>query len=207
MEKKRNKKVFIEKSAKHFLHYVKGKCKKHGIKLILREVNYLVLNGNIKCSGYFCDDEKKLVVAMKSPIALEILVHEFGHLTQYVDNCKQWKNLGNSLNKLDDWLSGKNIRNYEKHINAARELELDNEKRAVKIIKEFDLNINIPDYIAKANSYVYFYNWLKTTRKWSSPNNSPYKNKSLIKVMPKTFQKSYKTIPKNIAKVFEEQNI
>jgi hypothetical protein len=207
MAKTENNPIFGKRSARHFLHYVKGKCRKHGIELILREVSYLKLDGNIRCSGYFDDEGGKLVVAMKSPLALEILVHEFGHLTQYVDNCKPWRNLGNSLDKMTDWLQGKDIRNSDKYINVAREMELDNEKRSVQIIKDFNLNIDIDSYIQKANSYVYFYNWMKTTRRWSSSSNSPYKNQRLIEVMPKTFQKSYRTIPKHIAKVFKEQNI
>jgi len=207
MDKTNNDKIFCSKSAKHFLHYVKGKCRKHGIKLVLREVGYLKLDGNIKCSGYFDDEGGMLVVAMKSPLALEILVHEFGHLTQYVDNCKPWRNLGNSLDKMTDWLQGKDIRNTDKYINAARDMELDNEKRSVQIIKDFGLDIDIDSYIKRANSYVYFYNWMKTTRRWSSPNNSPYKNKALLEVMPKTFQKSYRTIPKRIAKVFKQEQI
>ncbi len=173
----------------------------------MREVGYLKLDGNIKCSGYFDDEGGMLVVAMKSPLALEILVHEFGHLTQYVDNCKPWRNLGNSLDKMTDWLQGKDIRNTDKYINAARDMELDNEKRSVQIIKDFGLDIDIDSYIKRANSYVYFYNWMKTTRRWSSPNNSPYKNKALLEVMPKTFQKSYRTIPKRIAKVFKQEQI
>jgi hypothetical protein len=77
----------------------------------------------------------------------------------------------------------------------------------VQIIKDFNLNIDIEYYIKKANSYIYFYNWIKRTRKWSTPKNSPYRNKALLKVMPKTFQKSYKKIPKHIEKIFSEQNI
>lgn len=207
MAKTKQSKAFGNRSARHFLHYVKGKCKKHGIELVLREVSYLKLDGNIKCSGYFDDEGGTLAVAMKSPLALEILVHEFAHLTQYVDNCKAWRNLGDSLDKMTNWLIGKNIKDYERHINVARDLEIDNEKRAVKIIKQFGLDIDMRDYIMRANSYIYFYNWLKTTRRWSTPSNSPYKNKALLEVMPKTFQKSYRTIPKRIAKVFKEQAI
>jgi hypothetical protein len=173
----------------------------------LREVSYLKLSGNIKCSGYFDDQRRMLAVAMKSPLALEILVHEFGHLTQYIDNCKPWRDLGNSLDKMTDWLQGKNVRNSDKHIDITKNMELDNEKRSVQIIKDFSLNVDIESYIKRANSYIYFYNWMKTTRRWSTPKNSPYKNQRLLQVMPKTFQKSYKTIPKHIAKVFKEENI
>lgn len=173
----------------------------------MREVSYLKLDGNVKCSGYFDDDKGILAVAMKSPLALEILVHEFGHLTQYLENCKPWKNLGNSLDKMFDWLAGKNVRQVSDSIDRARDMELDNEKRSVQIIKDFSLNIDIDSYIKRANSYVYFYNWMKTTRRWSSPNNSPYKNQRLLQVMPKTFQKSYRTIPKRIERIFKEENI
>lgn len=207
MDKANNNNPFGKKSTKHFLHYVAGKCKKHGIKLILRNVKYLKLSGNIKCSGYFDDSKKELVVSMNRKDSLEILVHEFGHLTQYVDNCDVWKYLGNSLNYVDEWLTGTNVRNYEKHIDASRDLELDNEKRSVEIIKKFGLDIDIDNYIKKANSYIYFYTWMKKTRKWSTPQNSPYTNKNVLSVMPSKFQKRYDKIPKKIQKVFESENI
>ena len=203
----KNNPIFGNKQARHFYYYLKGKCKKHGIKLILRNVKYLKLDGNVKCSGYFDDAGKRLVVATRSPLALEILVHEYGHLTQYIDNCAPWKNLGNSLDKLMNWLDGKNVRNIDKHIAASREMELDNEKRSVEIIKQFNLDINIDQYIAKANCYIYFYNWLKYSRKWSTPANSPYKNKRLIDAMPTKFQRSYNIIPKRVEKIFKQENI
>ena len=173
---------------------------------MLRDVTYLKTDG-IRCSGYFEDSEKLLVVAMKSPIALEILVHEFGHLTQYLDNCKPWKNLGDSLDNTFSWLSGKSVSNIEKHIDAVKLMELDNERRSVQIIKKFNLKIDIKLYIKKANSYIYFYNMIKKTRRWSSPNNSPYNNKNILAIMPDKFQKTYKTTPKKIQTVFEQENI
>jgi DNA polymerase-1 len=57
------------------------------------------------------------------------------------------------------------------------------------------------------NSYIYFYNRIKKTRRWSSPSNSPYKNSKLLAVMPDKFQKTYKTTPKKIQRVFEKENI
>ena len=207
MANKKHNATFGDKQSRHFLHYVKGKCKKHGIKLVLRKVRYLKLEGGIRCSGYFDDVDGVIAVAAKSPIALEILVHEFGHLTQFLDNCKYWKNLGDSLEKMTDWLLGKEVEDYDQHINVARDLELDNEKRSVRIIKDFGLNIDINMYIKRANSYVYFYNWMKQTRRWSSPTNSPYKNQRIIEAMPSTFQKSYKTIPKKLMQIYKEENI
>lgn len=108
---------------------------------------------------------------------------------------------------VDEWLEGKDIPNIKKHLATSRDLELDNEKRAVKLIKKFDLDIDIERYIKKANAYVFFYNHMLATRKWASPKNSPYRNKRLIEAMPAHFRMNYKTTPKRIEKIFIEENI
>ncbi len=55
-------------------------------------------------------------------------------------------------------------------------MELDNEKRSVAIIKAWDLPIDVKTYTQKANAYIQFYNWMFFTRRWCTPQNSPYKN-------------------------------
>jgi len=206
VQTEKKKLLFGTKSEKHFIHYVYGKCKKHGIKVILKDVKYLKVDG-IRCSGYFDDQNKILAVAMKSKNSKEIFVHEFGHVTQFIDNCLPWKNLGQSLEKVTDWLHGKRVHNINRHIDIVKLMELDNEKRSVELIKNFNLDIDVEDYIKRANSYIYFYNRLKKTRKWSHPKNAPYNNKSVFKVMPSYFKKSYKTTPKNVEKIYEAENI
>jgi hypothetical protein len=106
-----------------------------------------------------------------------------------------------------DWLDGKNIRNIDKHIAVARDLELDNEKRSVKVIKKFNLKVDLENYVRKANAYVIFYNWLRKTRKWSKPNNSPYKNENVKSAMSTKFNMNYKTLSPRLEKIFREENI
>jgi hypothetical protein len=197
----------MNKKAKDFIKYVKSECKKHGIKCDLRRTKYVRLSGNIKCSGYFDEDEPALVCSMNRPDSLEILVHEFGHFTQWLEQIDLWKKCMVSMPLVDEWLGGKDIPNIKKHLGTSRDLELDNEKRAVKLIKKFDLDIDIERYIKKANAYVMFYNRMLATRKWATPNNSPYKNKRLIEAMPAHFRMNYKTIPKRLEKIFIEENI
>ena len=197
----------MEKKTKEFIKYVKGECKKYGVKCDLRNTKYVKLSGNIKCSGYFDEDQPALVCSMNRPDALEILAHEFGHLTQWVEQIDIWKKCMVSMPLVDEWLAGKDIPNIKKHLAVTRDLELDNEKRAVKIIKKFDLDIDIDNYIRKANAYVFFYTRLLATRRWATPANSPYSNKRLIGVMPKYFRKDYSTLPKKIEKVFIEENL
>ena len=197
----------MNKKAKDFIKYVKSECKKHGIKCDLRKTKYVKLSGNIKCSGYFDEDEPALVCSMNRPDSLEILAHEFGHFTQWRENIDIWKKSMVSMPLVDEWLEGKEVPNIKKHLATCRNLELDNEKRAVKIIKKFELDIDIDRYIKKANAYVMFYNRLLATRKWATPKNSPYSNQRIIEKMPRYFMKDYSTLPKRIQKVFEQEGL
>jgi hypothetical protein len=197
----------MNKKAKDFIKHVKSECKKYGIKCDLRKTKYVRLSGNIKCSGYFDEDEPALVCSMNRPDSLEILTHEFGHFTQWIENIDLWKKSMTSMPMVDEWLGGKDVPNIKKHLAVVRDLELDNEKRAVKLIKKFDLDIDIDTYIKKANAYVFFYTRLLATRKWATPQNSPYKNKRIIESMPAYFRKDYSKIPKRLETIFIEENL
>jgi hypothetical protein len=197
----------MNKKATEFIKYVKAECKKYGIKCDLRRTKYVRLPGKVKCSGYFDDQNMELVCSMNRKDSLEILAHEFGHLTQWVDQTSLWKKADVSIPKVDEWLMGEDVPDIKKHLAVSRDLELDNEKRTVKIIKKFGLDIDVDEYIKKANCYVHFYNRMLATRKWCTPGNSPYNNKRLIDIMPANFRMNYNKIPKKIEKVFIEEQI
>ena len=95
----------------------------------------------------------------------------------------------------------------KKALALTRDLELDNEKRSVKIIKEWGLPIDIKEYTQKANAYVNLYNRLAVTRKWPSVKNSPYKNPKIYKQMPKIFRMDYKNLSEKYYKIFEEAGL
>lgn len=200
-------KWFTDEKSKAFYYHVKKHCDSCGVNLQLRDVSYLRLSNNIKCSGYFDDINLDLVVAMNSPIALEIFVHEYAHLTQWQDNCLQWRGVEKSLFAVEDWLAGKRVMNISKHIDKVKLMELDNEKRAVKIINKFKLPIDVDMYVRRANSYVYFYNHMKKTRRWSTPQNSPYKNDRIVSAMPAKFLTRYTRNPKYVQKLFTEEGV
>jgi hypothetical protein len=190
-----------------FIQFVKAECKKYGVNCSLRNVNYVKLSGNIKCGGWFDETGPELVASLKRPDWIEILAHEYSHLTQWVENTKEWQAAMIAMPKVDDWLGGKNIRNIEKYLNDSRDLELDNEKRAVKLIKKWALDVDLDRYIRKANAYVQFYNWMKETRKWATPKNSPYRNEIIIAAMPNKFNMNYEIMGEKYKKIFKEQNI
>jgi hypothetical protein len=192
---------------KRFLKWVKAKCKENGIKCDLRNVTYLRLSGNIKCSGYFDENERKLVVAMNKPGWLGILVHEYCHMTQWLDGVSVWSEGCEALSKVEEWLSGKSVRGIKDALAKARDLELDNEKRSVALMKKWGLDIDIDEYIKKANAYVMFYNYMYHSRKWSSPGNSPYTNQTIISNMSNKFNMRYNKMSERLVKLYKEQNI
>jgi hypothetical protein len=190
----------------NFIQFVKDECSAYGIRCLLKNTRYL-REGKIYCAGWFSSEVPALAVAMKNPTALEILVHEYAHMTQWMDGIILWHAAGDSLGKLGDWLDGRRVRDINDHIDMIRELELDNEKRSVRIIKAWNLPIDTGKYIQRANTYIHFYNWLKETRRWSRPTNSPYKNPRVISAMSSKFNMNYTKLSPRIRKIFAEENV
>ena len=198
----------LSKNDKAFIQHVKDECKRLGVKTHIKDVKYVKLSPSIRCSGYFDVGEQPILAAsMGKPDGLEILVHEYCHLTQWQDNIKIWKEYNKKGFKVDEWLEGNNIRNIKKYIQLAIDLELDNERRSVKMIKKWGLSIDTKMYTKQANAYLQFYNWMLQTRKWSKPNNTPYSNKRIVAAMPANFRMDYTKLPKRLEKLYKEENI
>jgi hypothetical protein len=199
----------LTKNDKAFIQFVKDECKRLGIRTHIKDVKYVKLSPKIRCSGYFCDEERVLACSMGAKDGLEILVHEYAHLTQWQDGYKLWKEAGKALPIIDEWLEGKYKRpqTLQKAFDIAIELERNNEMRSVRLINEWGLSIDVDKYIKKANSYLMFYNWMKQTRKWSKPTNQPYHNKRIVAVMPTNFKLDYSKLPKRFETIYREENI
>lgn len=196
----------MNKNDLKFIEHVKSECQRLGVFCDLRPSKYVKLSGNIACSGWFDSENLRLVVAMKRPDALSILVHEYAHITQWQDSkigkFDLWDASTPSLIKVDEWLTNKPVKDIQKHLGICRDLELDNEKRSVKLIKQFKLSIDIPFYIKRANAYVLFYNWMFYTRRWSKPSNSPYSNPVVLEAMSTRFNMNYKKMSKKAYDAF-----
>ncbi len=192
---------------KAFIKHVRSECRRTGIKVELRQVKYLRLGQGMKCSGYFDEENRKLVVAMLNPVSVEVLVHEFGHFTQWDEKIPIWKEAEWAMFHIEEWLNGKNKRNIEKWMALSRDLELDNEKRSVQLIKEFNLPINTEKYTKSANAYVLFYNWMLTSRKWCKPGNTPYSNKTVLNACSPKFNMRYDQLSARMRQAFEESGI
>lgn len=187
---------------KNFVDYVKKECKREGVKIVLKRAKNLKLSENMKCSGYFDGEDKVLAVAAKHPMALEVLVHEFCHFTQWIENTPEWQAADVSLNYVEDWLEGKRVKNIKKWLGLSRDLELDNEKRTVAMIKRFKLPIDTKEYTKKANAYVLFYNWMFFSRRWCTPKNTPYRNNVILEACSNKFNMRYDELSESMRAAF-----
>ena len=79
-------------------------------------------------------------------------------------------------------------------------MEAECERMAIEKIKKFDLGLNIPNYIQRANTYLLFYTLLKTTKRWS--DYSPYRHKCIWSLMNDEFIADSFVINKELKQLF-----
>ena len=90
------------------------------------------------------EDLKVIKVAGKTENFLAILVHEYCHFLQYLNNSKIYEKSHKAGYVVDNWLKGKNFdtKLVKRSFFLVRAMERDCEKRAVKVIKKFKLKID-----------------------------------------------------------------
>ena len=191
---------------------IEKECKKNKVKLDIRDVSYVKINSS-KCSGYFQSEKNdlKIVVAKKGideKHYRSTLLHEYCHLTQYLDNCKIWKKSQDSIIALHEWLGGKefNKKDIKKHISNCRDLELNNDKRAVKFLDKYNIGISKKEYTKIANAHILSYNWLLEKRDWAKSGVS-VNNDKLLSLMSDKFDMNYKKLSPKIRRVFKKEKI
>jgi hypothetical protein len=117
-----------------------------------------------------------------------IFVHESCHIDQMLDKKSIWYD--EDLQTEKDWLdllTRKKVqksKKIEKYFKKTLELELDCEKRAVKKIKEYGLNINVKDYIKRGNIYLFSYYCFYHQKCWYDSKFRIYDQTEIIEQMP-----------------------
>jgi hypothetical protein len=169
---------------------IKRRCRSFGVQFVKRP-GKAVLVGTSRCAGYFDAYNKnkpRLVIASNMPESsfLGVLLHEYSHVTQWVENCTIWQQdsaFGEIINT-DEWIgTGKRCTvKIRKSFALRRDLEADNERRTVRLIKELNAPVDLPEYIRRANSYVHFYNTIPVTNQWYHPERVPYRMPQVTKL-------------------------
>jgi len=157
-----------------------------------------------KCAGYFDEDKKLRELAVGCAKAqrdwFPIFVHEYCHFLQWVEKNPLYfaviddKEMGDAL---WNFINRKELKTPKSLVvesaRAWQALELDCEKKAVELIEEFDLSIDVADYIQSANIYILFYSILPKTGDWYT--TPPYEIDKIVSTMPEHFLDDYIRMP------------
>ena len=196
-------------SNRQFVKFVRSHLAEYGMKLIIGRGKHVNTDG-FRCSGYFDECGGTIAVARKSNEFMQVLVHEYCHFLQYINNSKIYKKCYDASFIVDQWLKGKNypIKKVKRAFFLVRAMERDCERRALKIIKDFNLKIDSKMYAKRAHVYIYSHFLMEKTRKFDSFKRNPYYSKYVLKIMPSNMAVlSHKSIPPKIYSMLESFTI
>ena len=192
-----------------FVRHVKDHLAQYGMRLVIGR-GRLLNCGGYRCEGFFNDQEKMIKIARHSANFLETLVHEYSHFLQYINNSKIYQKSDKAILMVDDWFAGKDFPEdkLRRSFFIIRAMERDCEKRAVKLIKKFNLQIDEKLYTKRAHCYIYSHFLMEKTRKFYAHKKSPYRSSVVLKIMPTSMAVlSHKSIPPKVYSVLESFTI
>lgn len=197
------------KEHKEALAEIAAECIASGVSLILAAKRKLVLDDEgLGCSGYFDSEGKVLAVATRRPDWFPTLLHEFGHMQQWLEDPAGFDE--NYDEDFWDWLIGNkelSKRHLHRVVNSVRGTELDCERRTIALISRHpSLGIDIADYTRKANAYMYLYTVVAKHRKWVGlKRKPPYAVPEIVRLMPDELQRDYWKLPRGFEKLVVER--
>lgn len=195
---------FSHEKVVNFIRIVSDDLIKNAGKLVFLKSKRI---GDLKAVGEFSHDEgiPIIKIATKHPEkeVLYTLVHEYAHFLQLIEGSKIWdkfENNGYEIGVIFDKKSPSEAR--LRCCEMIIKLELDCERRAVALIHQYNLPINIDEYIQRANLVLFKWVHSKNTTDWVKTTDKQFD--SLCEICPPVFLKSYKKIPKNVESEFKK---
>lgn len=166
------------------------------VSVLLSPKPAIVCDDGTKCSGWFNGETKQLIVSTGCPVErwLGVLLHEYSHLTQWIENCDIWREQSEA-GDMWEWLNGKRERNIGRIIDLTQDLEADCERRALRLAQELSAPIDLESYARAANAYIHFHNVVRDKRKWvraAGALSSP----EILKHCNPTIDTDYRKTPK-----------
>lgn len=196
-------------NTKEFIDYIVADCEKYSVKVVISP-NDRVHYDHITCNGFFephfpAEYKSEHILGESTsnvtlsgntyPILaactgnktdaeiMSLLAHEYCHMKQFVENSPLWITSG-EFEKFDNWLENAPV-DYDELVTSWTKvviLEADCERRVVDLISTLDLPLNVETYSRKANSYLFFHQWVLKNRKWYT--TAPYEIESIVNMMP-----------------------
>jgi len=152
-----------------------------------------------------------LAVAIDKPVSewTRVLLHEYNHLRQWIEDPEGCDEADVDTRFLWQWIDNKCELNHAMVIRVcsiAIEVELDCERRTVKMAEELGFNWDLKEYIRGANAYLYFYPVISKTGKWYT--EAPYRVHEITSIMPAYFladAETYFDIPEEVEQLIREK--
>lgn len=165
--------------------------------LLYPEVN--VDCDGLPAGGYFDEDKMVLAVATgRQPDTwLGVLLHEYCHLTQFIEGQPSWAAYKNDL---WEWLDGKSIKDTAASLESVRAVEADCERRAIRLARELDAPIDLERYAKASNAYLHFHNVLLNERKWIRKGVVLGEREDVLKHCNPTIDKDFSKTPAKLYK-------
>lgn len=124
------------------------------------------------CAGYLLADDpaREFCVAAEDPTFFDVFLHEYCHFLQFIENVPKWKDWLNGVDGFNQWLKGREYPKYQVRLfrRKIQEMELNCEKRAVRLVKKYKLPVELDKYVKMANAYLFSYILFEKFRKWPS---------------------------------------
>ena len=187
-------------------------AQQHNVTLLLDDRPRIpYINSDLLVAGYFVDrPQLTLAVGIGKPIDewLPILVHERGHMEQWIDKDRVWDEAfadnRETVDWIDEWTQGRDDlpMPIAQLIERSFAVELDCERRAIELIKKFELPIDIEQYTQKALSYVYYYKHMLHSRQWYDQSWVPYETDDIWTHAPKTLDNCPNECPVALQEAF-----
>jgi hypothetical protein len=193
----------MSKTIKHFLQHIHKRTKQRGYRIVFKKGRFIKIPSIPSCPvcGYFDAENQVIYIAKDHPLWLSNLVHEYCHFEQEISPKHNHK-YDYVYDVVDNWAEKKQElppSKIRKYVRIIRDDELDCEQRAVKLIKDFNLPIDLKRYIKKANLYLYFHLILERHRFLPASSLCP-----LWKRMPAHFENNYNRIPRGLSEDFKK---
>jgi len=199
MELKKKHRIFLDKA--------KDDLKSHGISVYFSKgdnVNFS--DDHTRVSGYWDDDKKHIAVGTGHKEWITSFAHEYCHFRQWAEKCETFVRNAKCKGILWEWINGKEFEDHIviNEIETTKDLELDCERRTVKLIKYYGLVDDIERYIKEAASYIYYYNFLYDFRKWIPSSYPPDSIPEIVRNMPTTLRGQFKNVPQKIDDLYRK---
>lgn len=198
----------------HFFHDCIKEMRKHDVNIIISPDEYFKSDGSVY-NGYFEGGEDKVfAVAIGKDFDkwFTIFIHEYSHFTQWRDDSPHWTYTPfKDFEHIDAgillflWAGGHIELTKEQALNYTRptvHVEMDADKRAVELIKKYNLPVNVNRYIQTSNAYTLFYFYMIETREWYKPNKEPYRIEEIVSRMPDYFLDDYNSVDDKILDIY-----